>query len=71
MQLSNFLLDAGYNYVDVDTCGSDVLRHMLESNDYDFVMMDLNFPGTPEQSNMLPGVWSWFFFVLFFCVFYY
>ena len=55
MQLSNFLLDAGYTFVDVDTCSTDILQHMLESEDYDFVMMDLNFPGTPEASNMLPG----------------
>ena len=71
MQLSNFLLDAGYTFVDVDTCSTDILQHMLESEDYDFVMMDLNFPGTPEASNMLPGscvvvVGCFFLFLKFF-----
>jgi CheY-like chemotaxis protein len=55
MQISNFLEKEGYSFVDVETCSADVLQHLCENVDYDFVMMDLNFPGTPEMSSMLPG----------------
>jgi len=46
-----------YSFIDVETCSNNVLEHLLDNDDYDFVMMDLNFPGTPSGINMLPGLW--------------
>jgi CheY-like chemotaxis protein len=57
MILSNFLEEQGYSFIDVETCSNNVLEHLLDNDDYDFVMMDLNFPGTPSEINMLPGLW--------------
>ena len=55
MQLNNFLEAEGYGFVDIEACSTDVLQHLCANDDYDFVMMDLNFPGTPENTGMLPG----------------
>ena len=55
MVLHNFLETEGYGFIEVETCSTNVLQHLLENDDYDFVIMDLHFPGTPEDTNMLPG----------------
>ena len=50
MQLCKYLDQQGLGDIQVDTCSEEVLDFLLSHEDYGLVFMDLNFPGTPEDT---------------------
>ena len=48
MQLSTCLHEQGYADVSLETCDENVLNHLMHHKDYDLVLMDISFPGTPD-----------------------